>query len=207
MVLAQAAGWQSVALPTAGALVGYLILIFINPAHSFFRDGLRCVQRHPRMWIWLSVLGLAYTLFQNLQAYQLGEAQFSLASLLYWPGFKPHDWRATAGHAWLPALELLAGLFNQAVVSYPTSAAAAFLFTINWRGYQMQFLRAEKGRWGDGGSESILAWFCALLRPSASRYFRSRFIGSTNILTEFFYCASERSSIGCPSNLNTCSDC
>jgi len=153
MALAEATGWQSMALPAAGALVAYLILILANPARHFFRDGLRCVQRHPRMWIWLSVLGLVYTLFQNLQAYQLGEAQFSLANLLQWPGFKPHDWHATAGHAWLPALELLAGLFNQIVVSYPTSAAAALLFTMNWRGYQMQFLRAAKrrlGRWWVG---------------------------------------------------------
>ena len=75
-----------------------------DPAHRFFGDGLRCVQRHPRMWIWLSVLGLAYTFFQIFGAYQLGEAQFSLASLLHWPEIKPHDWRAAAGHAWLPAL-------------------------------------------------------------------------------------------------------
>src|SRR6266478_830746 len=106
MALAEATGWQSMAFPAAGALVAYLILILANPARHFFRDGLRCVQRHPRMWIWLSVLGLVYTLFQNLQAYQLGEAQFSLANLLRWPGFKPHDWRDAAGHAWLPALEL-----------------------------------------------------------------------------------------------------
>jgi hypothetical protein len=102
------------------------------------------------MWIWLSVLGLTYTIFQLLQAYQLGEGQFSLTSMLYWPAFKPRDWGASAGRAWLPALELLAGLFNQAVVSYPTSAVAALLFLINWRGYQIQFLRAARrrlGRW------------------------------------------------------------
>ena len=43
---------------------------------------------------------------------------------------------------------MLAGLFNQAVVSYPTSALAALLFLINWRGYQMQLLRAAKSRFG-----------------------------------------------------------
>src|SRR3984893_11865985 len=188
MALAQAAGWQSVALPTAGALVGYLILIFANPAHRFFRDGLRCVQRHPRMWIWLSVLGLAYTLFQNLQAYQLGEAQFSLARLLDWPGFTPHDWRATAGHARLPALELLAGLFNQAVVSYPTSAAAALLFTINWRGYQMQFLRAAKGRlgrwWVGVYLGLVLCAFAAFCKPifSLSIYWLNQYFDGIFLL-------------------------
>ena len=187
MALAAAAGWQSVALPTAGALIGYLVLILANPAHRFFGDGLRCVQRHPRMWIWLSVLGLAYTFFQIFGAYQLGEAQFSLASLLHWPEFKPHDWRAAAGHAWLPALESLAGLFNQAVVSYPASALAALLFMMNWRGYQMQFLRAAKDApWAMVDLRLSRPCSCALLRPSASRYFRSRSIGSMNILTDFF---------------------
>jgi hypothetical protein len=102
------------------------------------------------MWIWLSVLGLVDTIFQVLQSYQLGEREFSLMSLLYWPAFKPRDWEASASHAWLPALELLAGLFNQAVVSYPTSSLAALLFLINWRGYQMQLLRAAKNRLGRG---------------------------------------------------------
>ncbi len=188
MALAEAARWQSVALPTAGALVGYLILIFANPAHRFFRDGFRCVQRHPRMWIWLSALGLVYTLFQILVAYQLGEAQFSLASLLHWPRLKPHDWRATAGHAWLPALELLAGLFNQAVVSYPTSAAAALLFLMNWRGYQMQFLRAAKGRlgrwWFGVYSGLLLCSFAAFCKPifSLSIYWLNQYFDGIFLL-------------------------
>ena len=86
------------------------------------------------MWIWLSVLGLAHTVFQVLQAYQLGEREFSLRHLLFWPAYKPREWAESAKNAWLPALELVAGLFNQVVVSYPTSAVAALLFLMNWRG-------------------------------------------------------------------------
>src|ERR1700730_12094546 len=113
----------------AGVLIGYLALIFGNPVARFFRDGLRCLQRHPRMWIWLSVLGLGYLIFHALQAYELGEErELSVMNLLYWPAFKPSGWGASAGQAWLAALELLAGLFNQAVVSYPASAIAALLF-------------------------------------------------------------------------------
>ena len=100
------------------------------------------------MWIWLSVLGLAHTVFQVLQAYQLGEREFSLRHLLYWPAYKPREWAESAKNAWLPALELLAGLFNQAVVSYPASGLAALLFLINWRGYQMHFLRVARSRLG-----------------------------------------------------------
>jgi hypothetical protein len=150
-------------LPLAVALVGYLVLIFGNPASRFFRDGLRCLQRHPRMWIWLSFLGLVYSIFQVLQAYQIGERGFSRMNLLYWPEFRPRDWGETANRAWLPGLELLAGLFNQAVVSYPTSAFAALLFLLNWRGYQRQLLRAAKsrlGRWWLGVYAGLL--LCAL---------------------------------------------
>jgi hypothetical protein len=115
------------------------------------------------MWIWLSILGLVYLMFQVLQAYQFGEGDFSVKSLLYWPAIKPNNLGASAARAWLPALEMLAGLFNQAVVSYPTSALAAFLFLINWRGYQMQLLRAAKGRFGRWWLAVYLGLvFCAL---------------------------------------------
>ncbi len=93
----------------------------------------------------------------------MGEREFSLMSLLYWPPFKPRGLGESASHAWLAALELLAGLFNQAVVSYPASAVAALLFLTNWRGYQMQFLRVAKsrlGRWWLGVYFGLL--LCAL---------------------------------------------
>jgi hypothetical protein len=182
VALSEAASWQSVALPAAAILVGYLILIFANPAHRFFRDGLRCVRRHPRMWIWLSVLGLAYTLFQSFEAYRLGEAQVSIASLISWPAFKAHDWLTAARHAWLPALELLAGLFNQAVVSYPASALAALLFIMNWRGCQTQFLRVAKrrlGRWWIGVYLALLLCaFAAFCKPifSLSIYWLNEYL-------------------------------
>jgi hypothetical protein len=121
------------------------------------------------MWIWLSVLGLAYMIFQLVQGYQLGEGQFSLTSMLYWPAFKPRDWGASAERAWLPALESVAGLFNQAVVSYPTSAVAALLFLTNWRGYQIRFLRAAKRRlrrwWLSVYVGLVLCAFAALCKP------------------------------------------
>ena len=102
------------------------------------------------MWLWLCALGLAYNLFQLFEAFQLREAVFSIQALLYWPAFHPPDWFVIAGHARLPALELLAGIFNQAVVSYPASAAAGFLFLFNWQGYQARFVEAARrrlGRW------------------------------------------------------------
>jgi hypothetical protein len=140
------------------------------------------------MWIWLSGLGLAYTIFQILQAYQLGDRQFSMMSLLYWPPFRARDWGVSASHAWLPALEMLAGLFNQAVVSYPTSAIAALLFLINWRGYQMQFLGAAKrrlGRWWLGiYALLILCALAAFCKPifSISIYWLNRYFDGIFLL-------------------------
>jgi len=69
-------------------------------------------------------------------------------SLLYLAAFKPRGLEASASQAWLPGLELLAGLFNETVVSYPASALAALLFLMNWRGYQIQLLRVAKRRFG-----------------------------------------------------------
>ncbi len=140
--------WQAVGYPIAAILVGYLVLFYANPAAKYFRDGFRCVQRHPQMWVWLSGLGVAYMTFQVVEDLEFSGRWYTLTSILYWPAFEPPDWGMSAGRAWLPALEMLAGLFNQAVVSYPVSAVAALLFLLNWRGYQMQFLRAAKRRMG-----------------------------------------------------------
>ena len=80
------------------------------------------------MWVWLFGLGLAYMIFQVAEDLQFSGRQYPLTRILYWPAFRPPDWEASLGRAWLPALEMLAGLFNQAVVTYPASAAAALLF-------------------------------------------------------------------------------
>ena len=142
--------WQTLAWAIAAAVVGYTLLFFTNPLYQIFRDGLRCLNRYPRLWLWLSILGLSYTLFQMVLEYKLGEFSLSLNDLIYWPQFKPIDWSMAAGRAWLATIELLAGLFNQAAVAYPVSAVAALLFLINWRSYQGYFLAASKqrlGRW------------------------------------------------------------
>ncbi len=140
------------------------------------------------MWIWLSVLGLFYTIFQVLEAFQLGERGLSLVSLLYWPPFKPSGWEASISQAWLAALELLAGLFNQTVVSYPVSAFAGILFLLNWRGYQMQFLRVAKirlGRWWLGVySALLLCALAAFCKPifSLSIYWLNRYFDGIFLL-------------------------
>ena len=140
------------------------------------------------MWIWLSVLGLAYNFFQLQQAYQLGEAQFSLQNLLYWPAFHPPDCFVIAGRARLPALELLAGIFNQAVVSYPASAVAALLFLLNWRGYQREFVKAARRRLGGWWLAVyiglLLCAVAALVKPvfSLAIYWLNQYLGGILLL-------------------------
>jgi hypothetical protein len=130
------------------AVLGYLLLSFTNPARRFYKDGWRCLNRYPRIWIWLSVFGVGYTLFRTVLEYEMGEVSVSVFTL--WPEFKPMPWSSAAERAWLSALELLSGLFNQAVTTYPLSAVGALLFLINWRGYHGQILSSSKqrlGRW------------------------------------------------------------
>ena len=180
--------WQPIVILIAAVVTSYLVLIFANPAAQFFRDGFRCVHRHPRMWIWLSGLGLAYTIFRVLEDLNFSGMRYSLTGMLYWPGFKPIAWQDSAGRAWLPGLELLSGLFNQAVVTYPVSAIAALLFLLNWRGYQLQFVRAAKrrmGKWWMAVYPGLLVCaFAALCKPvfSLSIYWLNKYFDGILLL-------------------------
>jgi hypothetical protein len=171
-----------IAISIGGLLFGFWFLVSLNPSAQFFRDGLRCVRRHPRMWVWLMVFGLAYLSFQAIQDFQFRGQRIEFSSLLYWPGFMPPSSTAAAARAWLPALELLAGLFNQAVVSFPSSAVAALLFIANWKGYQMQFLRTAKrrmGRW-------CLAVYLGVLVCAVAAFCKPIFSLSIYWLNEYF---------------------
>jgi len=151
LAIAEAPGnnWQSLAIAAGLGLAGYALLIFTNPAYSFYRDGLRALKRYPRMWIWLTLLSVTYAVFQILQSCEVGEIRLTLTDLVHWPPFRPSDWSAAAGHAWLPSLEMVAGLFNQAIVGYPSSALAALLFLINWRGCRVGVISTARSRLRD----------------------------------------------------------
>src|SRR6201987_3087713 len=126
--------WTHVAIEAGAGALGYLLLILCNPAARFFRDGLALVNRHPRIWIWLTVLSCSYSLFQAAIAWRLGEFHPSLYDLVNWPAARAVDLNLAAQRCWLPALELLSGLFNQVVVSFPASGLAALLFLMNLGG-------------------------------------------------------------------------
>jgi hypothetical protein len=171
-----------IAISIGGLFFGFWFLVSLNPAAPFFRDGLRCVRRHPRMWVWLMVFGLAYLSFQAVEDYQYKGERIELSSILNWPSFAPPRLEAAAARAWLPALELLAGLFNQAVVSFPFSAVGALLFIANWKGYQVQFQRTAKrrmGRWW-------LAVYSGVLVCAVAAFCKPIFSLSIYWLNEYF---------------------
>jgi hypothetical protein len=183
-----AGGWQLPTISMVGILLGYLLLFFTNPAYRFFRDGLRCLSRYPRVWLWLAGLGLAYVIFQFVLSVEMGEVPLSFNDVIYWPPFKPIDWSIAASRAWLSSIELLAGLFNQAVVAYPISAFGALLFLINWHGYQGHFRTAARrklgGWWVAVYAAVLVCAFAALCKPifSVSIYWLNQYWGGIFLL-------------------------
>jgi hypothetical protein len=154
------------AYPVLGLCGGYALVMFFNPVRRALADGLRCVGRYKRIWITFALLGLAYFVFQfvtftpirNWSDLDLGQ----IASLprWYWPGFT-EIWKETP----LPALEGVAGIFDNATTTYPLSVVAAVFMLINWRGLHSALIRALRKRYGFWG---YLVYLILLLSALAS---------------------------------------
>jgi hypothetical protein len=133
--------------PLIGLAGGYALLMWFNPVRLALRDGFRCLARFERVWLTFALLGFAYSVFQfvtftpltsasDLDIHQVG----SIASW-HWPRFID-VW----GEVPLPALEGVAGIFDNATTTYPLSVVAAVLLLLNWRGLHGAFLRALRKR-------------------------------------------------------------
>src|SRR3954454_20418853 len=124
-------------------LAGYGIVLFFNPIRLALRDGLRCILRFKRIWLTFVLLGLAYSVFQFATFTPLtgmGDLDFSQVTSpgsWEWPAFV-EIWREVP----LPALEGVAGLFDNATTTYPLSIVAALLLLVNWRGLHGGLIRA-----------------------------------------------------------------
>lgn len=138
-------------LPRVYALLGfgggYLLVMFFNPVHQALRDGFRCIGRFKRVWVTFVVLGFAYSVFQFLA---FGPAQtvadFDLTQVVSFPTWQ---WPRLADvwlEAPLPALENIAGLFDNATTTYPLSFVAAVFLMMNWRGLHGALIRALRRR-------------------------------------------------------------
>src|SRR5438477_12026004 len=156
--------------PLLGLCGGYAIVMLFNPVREALRDGFRCIARFKRIWLTFVLLGFAYSVFQfatftpiqNLADLDLNQVT-SLPSW-YWPRLA-EVWRETP----LPALEGVAGIFDNATTTYPLSVVAAVLMVLNWRGLHGALLRAlrKRYRWGSYFIYLILllSALASLLKP------------------------------------------
>jgi hypothetical protein len=142
---------QSVArlYPLLGLCGGYALVMFFNPLRQALGDGFRCISRYKRIWLTFAFLGFGYFVFQFATFTpirnwtDLDPNQVVSLPRWYWPRFV-EIWRETP----LPALEGMAGIFDNATTTYPFSIVAAVLMIINWRGLHGALLRALRKRYG-----------------------------------------------------------
>jgi hypothetical protein len=134
--------------PLLGLCGGYALVMFFNPARQALGDGFRCIGRFKRVWITFALLGFGYFVFQFAtftpirSSADLDLNQVTSLPSWHWPRFI-EIWRETP----LPALEGVAGIFDNATTTYPLSVVAAILMILNWRGLHGALLRALRKRY------------------------------------------------------------
>src|SRR2546430_1591900 len=156
--------------PLIGLLSGYVIVLLFNPVRLALRDGFRCLLRYKRVWLTFVALGFAYFVFQFSTFTPIqSSADFDLSQLTsmgswHWPTFL-EVW----SDAPLPALEGVAGIFDNATTTYPLSAIAAVLLLMNWRGLHGALVRALVKRFRFLGYVIyfilLLSGIAALIKP------------------------------------------
>src|SRR6058998_1158869 len=160
--------WQNVTpfYPLLGLFGGYALVMFFNPVRQALGDGFRCVSRYKRIWLTFALLGFAYFLFQFVtftpirNSADLDLSQITSLPTWHWPRFV-EIWRETP----LPALEGVAGIFDNATTTYPLSVVAAVFMLVNWRGLHGALVRALRKRYGFWG---YLVYLILLLSALAS---------------------------------------
>ena len=122
--------------PFLGLCGGYLLVLFFNPVRLALRDGFRCITRFKRVWLTFVLLGFAYL---GLSVHHFHSAAATHRNSIWlrsvpigtwnWPRLAD-VWQEAA----LPAVEGVAGIFDNATTTYPLSVIAAVLLLCNWRG-------------------------------------------------------------------------
>lgn len=154
--------------PLLGFCGGYLLVMFFNPIRLSLRDGVRCIVRFKRIWLTFALLAAAYSVFQFITftplqaASDLDLSQIVTVASWNWPRFVD-IWRDTP----LPALEGVAGIFDNATTTYPLSVLAAVLLLCNWRGLHGALLGALRKRFRVWG---YLIYLVVLLSALASLF-------------------------------------
>src|SRR6266700_224722 len=134
--------------PLLGLCSGYVMVMLFNPVRQALGDGFRCIGRYKRIWLTFALLGFGYFLFQFVTFTPIrnfGDLDLNQVISLptwHWPRFV-EIWRETP----LPAVEGVAGIFDNATTTYPLSVVAAVLMITNWRGLHGALLRALRKRY------------------------------------------------------------
>ena len=164
--------WQNVPrlYPVVGLCCGYALVMLFNPVRLPLRDGFRCILRFPRVWLTFVVFGLGYSVFQFATFSPLeSSSSFDWSQITSLPSWRwprlAEVWRQTP----LPALENVAGIFDNATTTYPLSVIAAVLIIGNWRGLHGTLFGALRKRFRLGGFLIylivLLSALTSLLKP------------------------------------------
>jgi hypothetical protein len=140
--------------------------MLFTPVRQALGDGLHCLRRYQRIWITFAVLGFGYFVFQFVTFTPIrnwADLELSqITSLPQWAWPRLTEiWRETL----LPAMEGVAGIFDNATTTYPLSVIAAVLMILNWRGLHRALVRALRKRYGFWG---YLVYLILLLSALAS---------------------------------------
>ena len=153
-----------------GLCAGYALVMFFAPVRRALIDGLHCLSRYRRIWITFAVLGFGYFVFQFVTFTPIRDwtdlelSQITSLPEWAWPRLS-EIWR----QALLPAVEGVAGIFDNATTTYPLSVIAAVMMITNWRGLHSALLRALRKRYGFWGHliylVLLLSALASLLKP------------------------------------------
>src|SRR5438093_10248466 len=153
-----------------GLCGGYSLMILFTPVRRALGDGLHCLRRYQRIWITFAVLGFGYFVFQFVTFTPIRNwADLDLSQITSlpewaWPRLS-EIWMETL----LPAVEAVAGIFDNATTTYPLSVIAAILMIVNWRGLHGALVRALRKRYGFWGYLVYVILFlsalASLLKP------------------------------------------
>jgi hypothetical protein len=129
--------------PLFGLIAGYILVMVANPVRLALRDGFRCIARYERVWLTFALLGFAYLIFQFATFTPINNiSEVDLGQIVSMPNWNWPQLSEVWREAPLPAVEGIAGIFDNATTTYPLAVVAAVLLLVNWRGLHGTLWRA-----------------------------------------------------------------
>src|SRR6059058_4069590 len=153
-----------------GLCGGYALVVLFAPVRRALVHGLHCLGRYQRIWITFAVLGFGYFVFQFVTFTPIQNwADLELSQIASLPQWTWPRVSEICPETLLPALEGVAGIFDNATTTYPLSVVAAVLMIVNWRGLHSALVRALRKRYGFWGYLFylilLLSALASLLKP------------------------------------------